>query len=96
MVVSGLNSVPGINCPTPQGALYAFTSCERLLGRKTETQTIANEQDFTRYLLDAANVMVVPGSAFGVPNMLRISFAADIAQLTEACRRITAAVAELK
>jgi aspartate aminotransferase len=96
MVVSGLNSVPGIDCPTPQGAFYAFPSCERLLGRKTETQTIANEQDFARYLLDAANVMVVPGSAFGVPNRLRISFAADIAQLTEACRRIAAAVADLK
>ena len=96
MVVSGLNSVPGIDCPTPQGAFYAFPSCERLLGRKTETQTIANEKDFARYLLDAANVMVVPGSAFGVPNRLRISFAADIAQLTEACRRIAAAVADLK
>ena len=96
MVVSGLNSVPGIDCPTPQGAFYAFPSCERLLGRKTETQTIANEQDFARYLLDAANVMVVPGSAFGVPNRLRISFAADIAQLTEACTRIAAAVGDLK
>jgi len=96
MVVSGLNSVPGIDCPTPQGAFYAFPSCEGLLGQKTQTQTIANDQDFARYLLDAANVMVVPGSAFGVPNRLRISFAADIAQLTEACRRIAAAVADLK
>ncbi|MAB64767.1 MAG: aspartate aminotransferase [Marinovum sp.] len=96
VVVSGLNAVPGIDCPVPEGAFYAFPSCEGLLGQKTQTQTIANDQDFARYLLDAANVMVVPGSAFGVPNRLRISFAADIAQLTEACRRIAAAVADLK
>ena len=73
VVVSGLNAVPGIDCPVPEGAFYAFPSCEGLLGQKTQTQTIANDQDFARYLLDAANVMVVPGSAFGVPNRLRIS-----------------------
>ncbi|NND19817.1 MAG: pyridoxal phosphate-dependent aminotransferase [Silicimonas sp.] len=96
VVVGGLNAVPGIDCPIPEGTFYAFPSCEGLLGQNTQTQTIANDLDFARYLLDAANVVVVPGSAFGVPNRLRISFAADIAQLTEACNRIAAAVGDLK
>ena len=95
-VVGGLNAVPGIDCPMPDGTFYAFPSCEGLLGLKTQEKTIANDQDFARYLLDEANVAVVPGSAFGVPNRLRISYAADITLLNEACRRIAAAVENLK
>ena len=96
LVVGELNAVPGIDCPMPEGTFYVFPSCEGVLGLKTQEKTISNDQDFARFLLDAANVIVVPGSAFGAPNRLRISYAADIAQLTEACRRIAAAVKSLK
>lgn len=96
VVVSGLNAVPGIDCVSPEGTFYVFPSCKGVLGAKVKGNYITNDQDFARYLLDAANVVVVPGSAFGVPNRLRISFAADVVQLTEACHRIAAAVEDLQ
>ena len=96
LVVNALNAVPGIDCPIPDGTFYAFPSCEGLLGRKVNGKALANDEGFARYLLDAADVVVVPGSAFGTPGRLRLSFAADKSLLTEACHRIARAVEGLK
>ena len=73
LVVAGLNAVPGLHCPVPQGAFYTFASCEGLLGARTPNgRTIASDRDFADYLLEA-DVAVVPGSCFGLEPFFRIS-----------------------
>ncbi|WP_251976235.1 pyridoxal phosphate-dependent aminotransferase [Salinicola avicenniae] len=88
--------IDGLSCRLPEGAFYLFPNCEALLGRRTPAgDTLDSDQDLARYLLEAGQVAVVPGSAFGLPGYFRISFATDTERLMEACRRIAEACAAL-
>ncbi|WP_110643915.1 pyridoxal phosphate-dependent aminotransferase [Salinicola sp. CPA57] len=92
-----LNATRGLTCRMPEGAFYLFPNCEGLLGRRTPTgETIEDDKALARYLLTAARVAVVPGSAFGLPGHFRISFASDTERLLEACRRIDEACLALQ
>jgi aspartate aminotransferase len=89
LVVGMLNRVPGLFCPTPEGAFYVYPSCAGLIGKKTpEGEVIETDEDFVRYLLAAENVAVVHGSAFGLAPHFRISYATATQVLREACLRI--------
>ena len=89
LVVGMLNRVPGLFCPTPEGAFYVYPSCAGLIGKRTpEGQRIESDEDFVRYLLAAENVAVVHGSAFGLAPHFRISYATSTEVLREACVRI--------
>ncbi len=97
MVVARLNAIDGITCNTPEGAFYVFPNCRNLFGRSTsEGAVIRNDIDLVAYLLEAALVAVVPGSAFGSPGFFRISYATSDAALEEAMNRIQNAVGQLK
>ncbi len=92
LVVTALNAIPGVTCPTPHGAFYAFASCAGVLGRKTaEGRRLDTDTDFCRYLMEAVDVAVVPGSCFGLAPYFRISYATSHADLSEACARIARA-----
>jgi aspartate aminotransferase len=83
-VVAGLNAIPGISCLAGAGTFYAFANIEdamRALGLK-------DDNEFAEYLLLHAGVAVVPGSGFGAPNHMRISFACSMDTLKDALRRI--------
>jgi aspartate aminotransferase len=83
-VVAGLNAIPGISCLPGAGTFYAFAEVEgamRALGLRDDT-------DFAEYLLVQAGVAVVPGSGFGAPGHIRISFACSMEMLKDALRRI--------
>jgi aspartate aminotransferase len=96
LVVAALNSIDGISCRLPEGAFYAFASCAGLIGKITpDKRRLECDKDFAEYLLHTAGVAVVPGSAFGLAPYFRISYAADAAELGDACRRIAAAAARL-
>ncbi|EXL01283.1 pyridoxal phosphate-dependent aminotransferase [Aquamicrobium defluvii] len=96
LVVDGLNGIDGIDCPRPQGAFYTFASCAGMLGRATPRgRKIETDGDFCAYLLDAAKVAVVPGSAFGASPFFRISYATSQEELREALARIAVACAAL-
>ena len=96
-VVARLNAIDGIRCPTPDGAFYVFASCAGLIGRRTPAgDTISDDGAFCRYLLDAVDVAVVPGSCFGLAPYFRISYAASDADLDEACGRIARACERLQ
>jgi aspartate aminotransferase len=87
-VVAGLNAIPGITCLAGAGTFYAFANVEgamRELGLK-------DDDEFAEYLLVHAGVAVVPGSGFGAPNHIRISFACGMDTLKDALRRIEQAV----
>lgn len=88
-VVAMLNDAPGISCLTPEGAFYVYPSCAGVIGKKTPAgRVIATDEDFASALLDAEGVAVVFGSAFGLAPHFRISYAAAMSELEDACRRI--------
>ena len=92
-----LNQVPGLYCPRPEGAFYVYPSCAGLLGKKTpKGETIASDEDFVRYLLEAEGVAVVHGEAFGLAPHFRISYATSNEELREACARIERACRALQ
>jgi aspartate aminotransferase len=89
LVVDLLNRVPGLFCPRPEGAFYVYPSCAGVIGQRTpEGKTIANDEDFVRYLLEAEGVAVVHGEAFGLSPHFRISYATSTEVLRDACQRI--------
>ena len=96
-VVDRLNAIEGIVCRRPEGAFYTFASCAALIGRRTpDGKRIDSDSAFCRYLLDACDVAVVPGSCFGLAPYFRISYAASDAELKEACDRLAQACKALQ
>jgi aspartate aminotransferase len=89
LVVSMLNQAQGLECTKPQGAFYVYPSIRRLIGRSTPSgKQIATDEDFVRELLEQEGVAVVQGAAFGLSPFFRISYAASLGTLEEACHRI--------
>ncbi|MEM1322045.1 MAG: pyridoxal phosphate-dependent aminotransferase [Bacteroidota bacterium] len=95
LVVNGLRAIPGFRVNHPQGAFYIFPDISAYFGKSNGEWTIDSADDFCNYLLQVAHVAVVSGSAFGADNCFRISYAASDEQLTEAIKRIKAAVGQL-
>lgn len=93
-IVSALNDIEGVNCPTPTGAFYAFADITALLGKPLGPNgTVSNtSSEFAAALLDEAHVAAVPGEAFGAPGYLRFSYALADDQLAEGMRRMKAYV----
>ncbi|PZU88522.1 MAG: aspartate transaminase [Shinella sp.] len=97
LVVAGLNAIEGLDCRVPEGAFYTFSGCAGVLGKTTPGgKLIATDADFCAYLLEDANVAVVPGSAFGLSPFFRISYASAESELVEALKRIAEACANLR
>ena len=89
IVVAMINEIPGLTCPTPEGAFYVYPCCAGLIGKITPNgKTIANDLDLVTYLLESAGVAVVHGEAFGLSPHFRISYATSKNILIEACSRI--------
>lgn len=89
LVVELLNQAPGLHCEVPQGAFYAFASCEALLGKTTQAGIRLNtDEDVVNALLDEAGIATVHGSAFGLGPYIRIAYALDDASLWQACKAI--------
>ena len=80
-----LNKIDGIRCPASQGTFYIFPNIkdaiERMAGIKDDIQ-------FSELLLDKGGIAVVPGSAFGAPGYIRISFATSMENLQEGVKRL--------
>lgn len=90
VVLSSLASVDGVECPLPSGGLYAFPRVARRLERPVAGETPADGAALADVLLRKAGVVVVPGSAFGAPGHIRVSFGVDEAALGEGMRRLAA------
>jgi aspartate aminotransferase len=83
-VVAGLNDIPGISCLAGAGTFYAFAQVEGAM----HALGLNDDNDFAEYLLVQAGVAVVPGSGFGAPGHIRISFACSMKTLEDALGRI--------
>jgi aspartate/methionine/tyrosine aminotransferase len=88
-----LNDIPGVTCPEPQGAFYAFPSVEGLLGKPIAGRVAATSLDLASLVLDEARVAFVPGEAFGAPGYARFSYALADSALEEGISRIAKLVA---
>jgi len=88
-VVEMLNKAKGVTCRTPEGAFYVYPSCAGAIGKTAPSgKRISTDEDFALELLDVEGVAVVFGAAFGLSPYFRISYAASMDELEEACRRI--------
>lgn len=94
-VMATFAAIPGVRCPTPQGAFYAFPDISCAFGRRHGANAIANDIDFCNALLEAKGLAVVPGSAFGEPRAIRISYTCKPSELSDGLNRLRTFFAEL-
>jgi aspartate/methionine/tyrosine aminotransferase len=90
-ILERLQALPGVTCVEPQGAFYVFPNVSGCF-----TTEFGSGDDFARYLLERANVAVVPGEAFGSPQHIRISYAVSMERIREGMDRIAEAFAALR
>jgi len=87
-IVKALNEIPGFECREGEGAFYAFP---RVTGA-IKAKGMADDADLAKLLLNEADVVLVPGTPFGAPGYIRLSFACSIEELEIAVARIKAAL----
>ena len=91
-VVNKINDIGGLRCFAPDGAFYVFINCSGLIGRRQPTgKMTSTDKDVVLYLLENVGVAGVHGEAYGLSPYIRLSTAASIENLTEACNRIRSA-----
>lgn len=95
VVIDLLSEVPGFRTNTPAGAFYVFPDISELFGRSDGETIIHNSGDLCNYILKKVFVALVPGSAFGSPECVRLSYATSTEMIKEAIIRIKNAVSEL-
>ena len=94
-VMAVMDAIPGIVCPKPQGAFYVFPDVSAYFGKSHAGKVVANDVDLCNALLESKGVACVPGSAFGEPRALRISYTCPTAQLAPGLARFREFFAEL-
>ena len=90
-VVDALNKLPGVTCAPSDGTFYAFPDFS---GAIADMDGVESCTDLAAQLLETAEVALVPGSAFGAPGCLRLSFAVGMDTLVEAISRIEKALSK--
>jgi len=95
-LVSALNAIDGMDCITPDGAFYVFPTITDWLGKTTpEGLVLTDDVVVCEWLLDAAGVALVPGTAFGSPGQIRFSYAVSQDTLEDAVSRVAKAAENL-
>ncbi|ADP84226.1 pyridoxal phosphate-dependent aminotransferase [Pseudofrankia inefficax] len=89
-----LSDIPGVECPLPEGAFYAYPSLRDVVGRTIRGKTPANSGELCQVILEEVGVAIVPGEAFGTPGYARLSYALGDGDLAEGVRRIGALLGE--
>lgn len=85
-VVEGLNKIDGISCARSQGTFYCFANVEEAIKK---IKGVSDDVEFATHLLDKCGIAVVPGTAFGLPGYMRISYATSKETLAAALERLT-------
>jgi aspartate aminotransferase len=88
LVCKRLAAMPGIRCPFPGGAFYAFFNVQAHFGRTLGGKSVTDSASFCQAALESARVSLVPGSAFGAEGYVRLSFAASREQLNGGLDRL--------
>jgi aspartate/methionine/tyrosine aminotransferase len=96
LMVEMLNAIPGVECPTPQGAFYVYPSVKGLLGKEIRGKVCNTSAELAALILDEAEVAVVPGEAFGPSGYIRLSYALGDDDLVEGVTRLQKLLGEAK
>ncbi len=92
-----LNSIDGLTCDLPEGAMYIYCSCDDVIGKTTpDGQVIEDDRTFAMYLLDSVGVAVVHGEAYGMSPAFRACFVASEQDLVRGGQRIRQACESLR
>ena len=90
-LIEGLQAIPGIRCVPPHGAFYAYPN----VGYYLKKDGLGDTSVLAERLLDEAHVAVVPGTAFGTQEHIRISYATSLEHINEGLRRMAAFFSKL-
>ncbi|WP_433176466.1 pyridoxal phosphate-dependent aminotransferase [Actinoallomurus sp. CA-150999] len=93
-IVRLLNDIPGVVCPEPKGAFYAYPSVKELLGKELRGKRPQTSVELAALILEEAEVALVPGEAFGTPGYFRLSYALGDEDLAEGVGRVAKLLAE--
>jgi aspartate/methionine/tyrosine aminotransferase len=95
-IVRLLNEIPGVVCPVPEGAFYAYPSVKGLLGKELRGKRPQSSVELAEIILEEAEVALVPGEAFGTPGYFRLSYALGDDDLAEGVGRVAKLLSEAK
>ncbi|NJP97879.1 pyridoxal phosphate-dependent aminotransferase [Nonomuraea sp. FMUSA5-5] len=95
-MVRMLNEIPGVFCPEPKGAFYAYPSVKELIGKELRGRRPQSSGELAELILEEAEVAVVPGEAFGTPGYFRLSYALGDNDLAEGVSRMAKLLAEAR
>ncbi|GAA2215074.1 pyridoxal phosphate-dependent aminotransferase [Nonomuraea monospora] len=95
-MVRMLNDIPGVFCPEPKGAFYAYPSVKELIGKELRGRRPQSSSELAELILEEAEVAVVPGEAFGTPGYFRLSYALGDDDLAEGVSRMSKLLAEAR
>jgi aspartate aminotransferase len=95
-LIEELNKIEGFRCAMPKGAFYAFANVSGVNGKASNDKEISSSSDLAMYLLEEAQVALVPGEAFGAEGYIRFSYATSMERLDEGIRRIRQAIERLR
>lgn len=87
-MVERINQIEGLSCRKPQGAFYVMANVSKLFGKTIGGEVIKDDMQLAAALLEKAHVAVVPGSAFGASDFVRLSYATSLEQIKEGLNRI--------
>ena len=93
-MVRMLDAIPGVECPEPFGAFYAYPSVKGVLGKTLRGVRVESSAQLAELVLDEVGVAVVPGEAFGTPGYFRLSYALGDEDLEKGVSRLAALLAE--
>jgi len=96
LIVSMLNAIPGVLCPTPTGAFYVYPSVKALLGKEIRGKRPQTSAELATLILEEAEVAAVPGEAFGPSGYLRFSYALSDEDIVEGITRVKNLLSEAK
>ncbi|MBI4839033.1 MAG: pyridoxal phosphate-dependent aminotransferase [Nitrospirae bacterium] len=94
-MVEALNKIKGISCLMPVGAFYAFPNVSSYYGKSFKGKPVNSSFDLSSYLIEEANVALVPGGAFGDDRYIRLSYATSMDHIKKGLDRIEKALANL-
>jgi aspartate/methionine/tyrosine aminotransferase len=95
-ILQKLKQIKGLTCYKPEGAFYVFPNVSAYFDREADGMRVRDAYSLAYYLLERANVAIVPGDAFGMPGYIRISYATSMENIEKGMERIVEALARLR
>jgi aspartate aminotransferase len=96
-MVKLLRAIPGVSCREPKGAFYAFPDVSTFIGKKSPEGSILDDDvQLCDWLVEVGKVAVVPGSGFGAPGFVRLSYACSMSNIQDGVGRLAHALGSLR